>query len=387
MSGGGGEGTMGAFGLVDEAEGSGVGLGEELEGHVGGDVGDVAGVLFALSVFDEFGIEVDALAGEDAPSIEAAGLVTEVPFADDAGTVTSFLEEFGVSWDGGVHGFYGVFPFGVSEDLVDVGEGSSEAGGAGGGAEGVCDEGVCEADALGGEAVHVGRFKEFVAVAAHEGDGLVVGHDEEDVGAGGGGEGGEELAAGGHRDYGVIGGRVTVEVDDDTQTWCAGASVFVVRGFLLEAYADESVQLFGQSGFGLFGLSSVAVSGDGVAAFAISAVGSEPLDWAAVFGPGDGGGVSGELVAGVVSVSRGEAECERGALVFCADPLSGGFVLLLSLSGLEAEPDCIGFGRGGVFVRRVSGLYGLATDFEWDLVAALGDPVFVSGVAGGKGVI
>ena len=385
VSGGGGEGAMGAFGLVDEAEGPGVGLGEELEGHVGGDVGDVAGVLFALSVLDEFGIAIDALAGEDAPGIEAAGVVAEVPLADDAGAVAGFLEEFGVSWDGGVHGFYGVFPFGVSEDLVDVGEGSSEAGGAGGGAEGVCDEGVCEADALAGEAVHVGRFKEFVAVAAHEGDGLVVGHDEEDVGAGGGG--GEELAAGGHKDYGVIGGRVTVEVDDDTQTWCAGTFVFVVRGVLLEAYADESVQLFGQSGFGLFGLSSVAVSGDGVAAFAVSVMGSEPLDWAAVSGSSDGGGVSGELVAGGVSVSRGEAECERGALVLRVDSFSSGVILLLFVPGLEAEPDGIGVRRGGVFVRRVSGLYGLAADFEWSVVAAASVFVFVSGIAGGKGLI
>ncbi len=86
-----------------------------------------------------------------------------------------------------------------------MGEGSGEAGGSGGGAEGVCDESVCEADAFGGKAVHVGRFEEFVAVAAHEGDSLVVGHDEEDVGSGGGGESGEELATGGHEDYGVIG--------------------------------------------------------------------------------------------------------------------------------------------------------------------------------------
>ena len=216
MAGCGGEGAVGAFGLVDEAEGSGVGLGEEIEGHVGGDVGDVAGVLFAFAVFDEFGIEIDALAGEDAPGIEAAGVVAEVPFADDAGAVAGFLEEFGVGGEGGVHGFDRVFAFGVAEDLIDVGEGSGEAGGAGGGAEGVRDKGVCESDAFVGEAVHVGSFEEFVAVAAHEGDGLVVGHDEEDVGSGGGGEGGEELATGGHGDYSVIGGGVTVEVDADS---------------------------------------------------------------------------------------------------------------------------------------------------------------------------
>jgi len=205
VAGAGGEGAVGTLGLVDEAEGPGVGLGEELEGHVSGDVGDVAGVCFALSVFDELGVEIDALAGEDAPGMEAAGVVAEVPFADDTGAVAGFLEEFGVGGDRGVHGFDGIFAFGVAEDFVDVGEGAGEAGGSGGSAEGVGDEGVCEADAFGGEAVHVGGLQELVAVAAHEGDGLVVGHDEEDVGPGGGGESGEELAAGGHREYGVIG--------------------------------------------------------------------------------------------------------------------------------------------------------------------------------------
>ena len=130
MAGAGGEGAVGAVGVVDEAEGPGVGLGEELEGHVGGDVGDVAGVVFAFSVFDEFGVEVDALAREDAPGIESAGGVAEVPFADDAGAVAGLLEEFGVGGEGGLHCFDGVFAFGVSEDLVDVGEGSAETGGA-----------------------------------------------------------------------------------------------------------------------------------------------------------------------------------------------------------------------------------------------------------------
>ncbi len=87
----GGKGSMGSFGLIDEAEGAGVGLGEEVEGHVGGDVRDVAGVSFALAIFDEFGIEIFALSGEDAPGIEAAGVVAEVPLADDAGAVTGFL--------------------------------------------------------------------------------------------------------------------------------------------------------------------------------------------------------------------------------------------------------------------------------------------------------
>lgn len=148
VAGAGGEGAVGAFGLVDEAEGSGVGLGEEVEGHVGGYVGDVAGVGFAFTVFDEFGVEVDALAGEDAPGVEAAGLVAEVPLADDAGAVAGLLEEFGVGGEGGVHCLDCVFAFGVAVDLVDVGEGSGEAGGAGGGAEGVRDEGVQEADAF-----------------------------------------------------------------------------------------------------------------------------------------------------------------------------------------------------------------------------------------------
>lgn len=103
-----------------------------------------------------------------------------MPFADHGGLVAGGLEELG---DGFTLWVQGVVE-GVDAVLVTVLTG--EDGGAGGGADGVGHEAVGEAGSLGGKAVDVGCAVDAAAVGGDGVGGVVVGHDEQDVGAGGG---------------------------------------------------------------------------------------------------------------------------------------------------------------------------------------------------------
>ena len=67
---------------------------------IGDEIFDIAGEGFAFAHFDEFGVMVAALAGEDAPVIEACGVAFEVPFSDDAGVIACGLKIFGNSFFG-----------------------------------------------------------------------------------------------------------------------------------------------------------------------------------------------------------------------------------------------------------------------------------------------
>ena len=167
--------------------------------EVADEVGAVALVGLLLSVhLDEDGVVVQALAREDLPIIEAAGGVDEVPFADDGRLVAGGLQILGDVGDGGVE----LVGEGLNAGQVGVEPGHDDA--AAGGADGVGDEAVGKAHAAGGEAIDVGGLIDLAAVGADGVGGVVVRHDEEDVGSaggrlggkGGGGEQGEELAAG-----------------------------------------------------------------------------------------------------------------------------------------------------------------------------------------------
>ena len=123
---------------------------DKLEAELGGDLADVSLQGDATVWRDEIGIEVNALAGENHPAVEAGGVAAEVPFADHPGVVAGGLEHFR---DGGL---------GTVEDVEDggavgVGVFSGEHDGAARSANGVGDEGVVEADAGGAEAVQMGR--------------------------------------------------------------------------------------------------------------------------------------------------------------------------------------------------------------------------------------
>ena len=71
----------------------------------------------------------------------------------------------------------------VGEHAVGVRILAGEEGRAAGQAQRVGDEGLVEAQALGADAVQVRRLEGGVAVDAHRTLGVVVGHDEDDVGA------------------------------------------------------------------------------------------------------------------------------------------------------------------------------------------------------------
>lgn len=80
---------------------------DKLEAELGGDLADVSLQGDATVWRDEIGIEVNALAGENHPAVEAGGVAAEVPFADHPGVVAGGLEHFR---DGGL---------GTVEDVED----------------------------------------------------------------------------------------------------------------------------------------------------------------------------------------------------------------------------------------------------------------------------
>ena len=168
-------------------------------------VGDGLVVVVVLAGFGVFRAIPDELV---VPVAAEAGIGTGVPFADLGGEVAFLAEDFGPE-----RAFFGVvFAARVgafhAHGFDAVGVSAGEHGGAGGHAPGAVVGGK-EADALFGEAVDVGCFDPGVGffVATEGAVGVVVGVDEEDVGAfggggglhgegGGGGEGAEHLAAG-----------------------------------------------------------------------------------------------------------------------------------------------------------------------------------------------
>ena len=107
---------------------------------IGDEIFDIAGEGFAFAHFDEFGVMVAALAGEDAPVIEACGVAFEVPFTDDTGVITGGLKVFGDSGLGAIEAI-------EDGDAVAMGVEASHERGSAGGADGIGDEGVGEASA------------------------------------------------------------------------------------------------------------------------------------------------------------------------------------------------------------------------------------------------
>lgn len=172
-------GAMGRLVVAHEKEGLVfVALLEPIEGEVTDEVGAVAVVFFAGAVHvDEDGIVVEALAGEDLPVVEAGGVGGEVPLSDDCGLVAGGLEVLGDVGGGGVD----LVAEGFNAGEVGVEAGHDDA--AAGGADGVSDEAVGEAGAALGEAIDVGGFVDLAAVGADGVGGVIVGHDEDDVGA------------------------------------------------------------------------------------------------------------------------------------------------------------------------------------------------------------
>ena len=108
-----------------------------------------------------------------------------MPFAEVTGGVAGFLQGLGEGF------FLEAEGIAVGEDAGAVVGAAGEDGGAGGGADGVACVEAVEAEAVGGHGVEVGGFEEGVIAVAGLTPAHVIGHDEDDVGAGGVGGGGD----------------------------------------------------------------------------------------------------------------------------------------------------------------------------------------------------
>ena len=98
-------------------------------------------------------------------------------------------------------------------DAIFVAVFAGEDGGAAGCADGIFDETIAEAHAFPGEAIHVGSDVDLAAVGADGVGGVIIGHDKEDVWAGGvGGVGGEGDAGEGDEQERDRGARCSIEV-------------------------------------------------------------------------------------------------------------------------------------------------------------------------------
>ena len=122
---------------------------------------------------------VHALAGQDLPSVEAGGIAAKVPFADHAGVVAGGLKQLR-------HRSLRAVEAVEDGDSVPVGVCAGQHGGPARRADGVRDEGVPEEHSLPGEAVEVRGLVDARAVGGDRVSGVVVRHDEDDVGAEGG---------------------------------------------------------------------------------------------------------------------------------------------------------------------------------------------------------
>ncbi len=287
------EGRMGAAVPEDGEEGfpGGVLFGDELEGFGDDDFGGIALEFLGGAVAAEVGVAVDEVGGGEVfVEAESGGgtgvrgedgragafVAVEVPFAEVTGAVADFLQ--GLS-----EGFFleaeGVA---VGEDTGAVVGAAGEDGGAGGGADGVAGVEAVEAEAVGGHGVEVGGFEEGVLVVAGLTPAHVIGHDEDDVGAGGvggrgeggeeeGGEEGEEEEAvhGGARD-GRLGGVISdqweagdEDEDEDDCRWERGGEGDVSGTFAVVLALAE----FGGAAAGLAGEHAGEVVAVGEAVF------------------------------------------------------------------------------------------------------------------------
>ena len=178
-----------------QVEGAGVVPVEEVEREVGLDVGFEAFDFAAGAVDDELGVAVGPTASGNGGPIAEARLrdlvVAHVPLAahaegvavggEDLGVRAKTLEPGGAGWAGGVLGEQIVL------DVMVRREAAGHVGHAAGRADGGGGEGVGEPGAGFGEGVDARRVDGRTAVGAGSPGAVVVGHEEDDVGASGSG--------------------------------------------------------------------------------------------------------------------------------------------------------------------------------------------------------
>ena len=150
---------------------------EEVERQVGDDVGGVAarvGLLAGRRV--EHRIDVGALAGQDLPAIEAGRIAAEVPLADHAGVVAALLQQ-------PRHRHARAVEAVEHRHAVEVRVLAGEDRGAARRADRVGGEDARQQRALARQPIEVRRLVDARPVGADRVRRVIVGHDEDDVGA------------------------------------------------------------------------------------------------------------------------------------------------------------------------------------------------------------
>ena len=155
---------------------------QPVQTQVGYQICGVSRILDLLTVADHLRIEVGPLPLQDVPVVETGrpvvGPLAQMPLADNRRLVAVALEDLGdvlqtvveVGANGG--------------DTVDVVVGAGQDAGPARLAQGVGAEAVVESHPLSSDAVEVGGLVDAAAITAHGVGGVIVGHDEEDVGLG-----------------------------------------------------------------------------------------------------------------------------------------------------------------------------------------------------------
>ena len=136
----------------------------------------VALVLFPFSILDEYRIVVESLAWEDIPVIEAAGIGLQMPFPDNRSLIALLPQALGDV----VALRVDLVVEGVNAVLMAVlpGQDCRTARGA----DGVRAEAIRESHSLFREPVDIRCLVDAAAVRRNCVGGMIVGHDEDDIG-------------------------------------------------------------------------------------------------------------------------------------------------------------------------------------------------------------
>ena len=101
-----------------------------------------------------------------------------MPFADQGRLITSLLQEFGKAELGAVEA-------GKIIDLsIEVGVFAGQHDGPAGGTDRIADKAVAKNQPFPPDAIQMRRLNEATVIGTHGLEGVIIGHDEENVGAG-----------------------------------------------------------------------------------------------------------------------------------------------------------------------------------------------------------
>ncbi len=149
---------------------------EKIESNIRNDVSHITGILFSLSHLDQVRVVIVSLPGKNIPVVEPGRVTFEMPLSDHDRLVAYLLEELGKCLLRSVE-LKRVVPHTV-EMTVFSGQDDSPAGGA----DAVSAEAVLESYPFCGDAVDVGCLVDPASVTAHGMRGVIVRHDEQNVG-------------------------------------------------------------------------------------------------------------------------------------------------------------------------------------------------------------